>query len=33
MPLLRRRVMGIECQSTHLDALKNKALDQMRVES
>ncbi|CZT31683.1 hypothetical protein PCPL58_5227 [Pseudomonas cerasi] len=33
MQLLRRRVTGIECQSTHLDALKNKALDQLRVES
>ncbi|BBP74729.1 hypothetical protein PHLH7_08330 [Pseudomonas sp. Ost2] len=29
----RRRVWGIECQSTHLDALKSKALDQLRVES
>ena len=33
MQLLRRRVTGIECQSTHLGALKNKALDQLRVES
>ena len=30
---MNRRVRGIECQSTHLDALKNKALDQLRVES
>ncbi|SFO90870.1 hypothetical protein SAMN05444063_12816 [Pseudomonas syringae] len=33
MQLLKRRVTGIECQSTHLDALKNKALNQLRVES
>ena len=29
----RRRVMGIECHSTHLGALKMKAPDQLRVES
>ncbi|MCS3471751.1 hypothetical protein M2401_005515 [Pseudomonas sp. JUb42] len=28
----KRRVSGIECQSIHLDALKNKALVQMRVD-
>ena len=28
-----KRATGIECQSAHLDALKNKALDQLRVES
>lgn len=33
MQLLRRRVAGAECQFTHLGALKNKALDQLRVES
>ncbi|MCS3471752.1 hypothetical protein M2401_005516 [Pseudomonas sp. JUb42] len=33
MQLLRRRATGIECQSTHLDALKNKALDQPRLAS
>ncbi len=30
---MHRRVTGIECQPTHLDALKNKALNQLRVES
>lgn len=33
MGIARRRVTGIECQSTHLDALKMKALNQLRVES
>ena len=33
MRLLRRRATGIECQSTHFDARKSKALDQLRVES
>ncbi len=33
MQLLRRRVSGAECQSTYLVALKNKALNQLRVES
>lgn len=33
MQLLSRRVVGAECQSTLLSALKNKALNQLRVES
>jgi hypothetical protein len=30
---MHRRVRGAECQSTHLGALKMKALDQLRIES
>ncbi len=33
MRVMKRRVTGIECQSAHLDALKMKALNQLRVES
>lgn len=33
MRIMTRRVTGIECQSPHLDALKMKALNQLRVES
>ncbi len=33
MRISRRRVSGIECQTTQLDALKMKALNQPRVES
>lgn len=33
MQILKRRAWGIECHSTHLGALKMKALDQLRVES
>lgn len=33
MRIMKRRVKGIECKSAHLDALKMKALDQLRVES
>jgi len=33
MQIAMRRVKGIECQPTHLDALKMKALNQLRVES
>lgn len=31
--LMHRRIWAVECQSIHLYALKNKALDQLRVES
>lgn len=30
---MHRRVWGIGCQRPHLDALKMKALNQLRVES
>ncbi len=33
MRIMTRRVTGIECQSTPLDALKMKALNQLRVAS